>query len=247
MPLIRYSSYINSLVNGAAGDMARPTKFTTMVEFPEYIKKAVDNKVLDVLCKTVVIPTVQMGVLEVKYRGHSVPIKGKVNFDQSLSITFYMDEGHVLRRLFVDWLNSMDKFFPYKRSIRGESLSNQISSDAGIDPRMGSLTVNAHNWEESVTMASYSFDGVYPTSVTGPEYATDGVSTAQEFTVSFAYTSYGSVDDSAYDWLGLSTDLLQVNTQNLSRLMKTDETINSPSTGNKVFETQDFFDTFNKG
>ena len=46
----------------------------------------------------------------------------------------------------------------------------------------------------------YRFVNVYPTSVSGPAFSSDTVSSVNEFTVEFAYTTYESSGTGVYNW-----------------------------------------------
>lgn len=178
------ASYVNELIHSAGGNLARPTKFTTNLTIPSKIAGDVSQSDMNILCKTFTIPAVKTEDVDYKFRGHTIPIVGRVVYDHTVSITFILDEAHVLRTVFKNWIESLDT------SILGNiSNASKNLADSNRQDRSSILKISALNWNEDTTVIDYIFTEVHPISVSGPEFQTDGVSSVLECTVEFAFVS----------------------------------------------------------
>lgn len=192
------ATYINTLVNGAGGDLARPTKFRAMFSLLT-AGATVPQRDLDLLTKSFSIPPRKMQTLDFKYKGKSVPVMGPIDVEHTISITFIMDDGHRIRGLFEDWLMSLDVNEDGGVNSAITGLKNSLLSN--YFGTIG-LVIKPLNWEEDTETYSYSFLDIYPTSIGELQYSTDSVSTVQEITIEFAYATYYSAP-SGIDLLGL--------------------------------------------
>ena len=172
-----YGDYVNSTLQEYGGELSRPTKFNMYLTAP----KSIDSTQYDVLCKTIQIPNIKHDDIELKYKGHNLKITGRTNYDQTFSVTFYLDEYHKIRDSIDNWIRMLDP-----KEISGKS------SSASPDNRYGSIKVSARNFNEDFVTYEYQFNDVYPISVSGPEYNTEGVSSVQEITIEFGYSYFVS-------------------------------------------------------
>ena len=198
-----YGNYVNSILHNSGGDLSRPAKFVAMIEVPNVMKSKLSTDVIDILCKTFTIPNIKMEPIEVKFKGHTIPVRGRVNFEQNVSVTFLLDENQSLRQLFKDWIEGLDTRYIGKISETSNKLLEAKKSET-----LGSININALNWDEDIVM-EYKFFGVYPTSVSGPAFSTDTVSSVIEFTVDFAYTTYESNSTGVYNWNNKLGDVIE--------------------------------------
>lgn len=189
-----YGNFANSILHNSGGDLSRPAKFVAMIDVPEVMKSTVPTDTIDILCKTFSIPTIKMETIEVKYKGHTIPVRGRVNFEQTVSVTFLLDENHDMRQLFKNWIEGLDTRYIGKVSEISNSLLNAKKSET-----FGGMNIGALNWDED-TIMEYKFYNVYPISVSGPEFSSDTVSSVNEFTVEFAYTTFESNGTGVYNW-----------------------------------------------
>jgi hypothetical protein len=163
-------------------------------------------KVLDVLCKNVKVPEITNEPIELKYKGHTLKVPGRTNQELSIEITFYLDEFHNTRQLFHDWITAMDdRFYAFS--------SNQAAEMSKVKDYFGSMMLKARDFDETKQEPmNYLFEGVYPTSVSGPEFNSAGTGEINEITVTFSYFRFLSKDttasydelDAIFDELGIS-------------------------------------------
>jgi hypothetical protein len=179
---LNYGQYAVSALNSTGGDLARQTKFNIFITLPskfEHPKKKTFGDKIDILAKTVNIPNIKHDFIDFKYKGHSIPIAARTNFDQGLSITFYLDEVHEIRSVLDEWARSCDQ------TVFGESTNKLNTSE-----RYGSLKIQANNFDDTSVSKGYEFFNVFPTSVSSPEFSSDAQSTVIEITVEFSYSYY---------------------------------------------------------
>ena len=208
-----YGNYLNHTVQEAGGDLARPTKFKVILSVPEKLKEdevKQFSKKLDILAKDFSIPTIKNDIIEVKHKGHSIPVIGRTNFEQTVSITFYLDEPQVLRSILDTWIREIDS------KVLGGNKKYFLTAEP--QERFGSLTIESLNYDENSATRRFKFENIYPISISGVEFHTDSPSSVSEVTAEFAYSHFkvlkgdfdlsnifedlmGSGIDSASDWL----------------------------------------------
>jgi len=179
---------ISSTLSQAGGNFARPTKYSMVLAVPPALRTTFTQE-LDVLCKTVQLPSAVNEPYEIKIKGHSVKIPGRTQQVQEISVTFYVDEKYKVKSLFQDWVQGLDNRSPVPRNSQSQGLVN-----ASKDDKMaiyGEMELIGRDFYESTDKPiSWKFENVYPTSVGEIDYSTNEKDTIIEFTVSFAYSRY---------------------------------------------------------
>lgn len=241
-----YGNYANSILHNSGGDLSRPAKFVAMITVPVIMKSTIPEDNIDILCKTFTIPTIKMEPIEVKFKGHSIPVRGRVNFEQNISVTFLLDEDHKIRQLFKNWIEGLDKRYIGRISGISDRVRNATNKDT-----LGVISISALNWDEDIVM-EYKFYDVYPTSVSGSAFSSDTVSSVVEITVEFAYTTYESTSTGTYNWNNKLGDTIASAGSAALEFLESDETVKqrSDSIGSDANNSlKDFFTNFgfNKG
>ena len=184
---------ISENINAAGGNLARPTKFNALIIPPAILSGGFEEKSFDVMCKTIGVPETVLESMDMTFKGHTLKVPGRVNQMQEITVTFYLDEYHKLRRIFYDWINAMDERSPADKSIRTADLM-----DMGYENPMrkfGDIILIARDFGESMNEPmNYIFERVYPTNVGGVEFNTAGTNEILEFTVTFAFFKYRHYD-----------------------------------------------------
>ncbi len=170
---------IGDALFAAGGNFSRPTRYTAIITLPGLVGSPDDSAMLDILCKSVKIPDISMEPIDIKYKSHTVKIPGRVNQEQQVDCTFYLDEDHHAHQVLTDWIQVMDKYY-------------YDDSDDGVYYQFyGALQLISRDFDESPEkLAIYDFDLVYPTQVSGIEYGANSNSEIHEFTVSFAFARF---------------------------------------------------------
>jgi hypothetical protein len=182
-----YGNYVNNTIQQYGGDLTRPTKFNVVMTLPVKLKdgeKKQFSPKLNILAKSFAIPGIKNDPIEVKYKGHSIPIVGRSNFEQVISITFYLDEPQILRSVLDSWIRDLDKDIIGKNST---SFNHK-----GGEEKFGEILIESQNYNENAATRKFKFINVYPINVGGVQYNTDSPSTITEITVDFAYSYFES-------------------------------------------------------
>jgi len=164
----------------AGGNFARATKFSILLTPPNELSQ-ISGKTFDVLAQEVQIPDINMEAIDIILKGHTVKIPGRVQQDQTITVTFLLDEYHILRKLFADWIGAMDDRYYGTKSPEASNLYKSNN-------KFGNMIVATRDFEESTNQPmNYIFEGIFPTNVSGPAFNASGVNEILEFTVTFAY------------------------------------------------------------
>jgi len=183
----------NTLKSGA-----RSSKYRVSFAYPSSFNGETSLEDVDILAKTAIAPSKEIGVIEVYNQGRKLPIPGDTVFDNAWTVTFYLTEDHQLRYDMIKWLDSCDLF--QKNIHTGNPL--EVMSDLRLEQldSAGEITAayTLHNsWVSSVGEVSYGdeqqdeigeFDVVFTYSdwVTGTEeYSTYKSKNATENATTF--------------------------------------------------------------
>jgi hypothetical protein len=184
---MNYGNYLNNTIQTIGGDLSRPSKFKIIMSLPERLKldevKQFPKK-LDILAKNFTIPAIKNETIEIKYKGHNLPIIGRSNFEQIFTISFYLDEPQVLRSILDGWIRELDK------DIFGKNKNKSYFNHKGNSEKFGNIIIESLNYDENSATRKFEFFNVYPVNVGGIAFSTDSPSNITEITVEFAYSHF---------------------------------------------------------
>ena len=134
------------------------------------------------MCKSAALPSSNVGVIEVPFRGRTVKIAGDRTFD-NWSATFINDKDFKARSYFEKWLNEIN--------------SHQANTAGIIDPTQYGRTVTVKQLEKDDSaggevVRSYKLWYAFPTSASAIDLAYDSNDQIEEFSIEFQY-SYWTV------------------------------------------------------
>jgi len=179
---------VSSLLFKAGKNIARPANYEFNISFPNnYSPLLNEGSNYDILCTSINIPTIKNEILEFKYKGHTIPIKGRSDYEKTLSATFMLDENQLLKKDFETWISALDATY-----INPSADAINMKLDAAKTPPFGSITVYGKGWNGASTMA-YQFDGVFPTSVGSIEFNGETQSTVLNISIEFAFATMKSI------------------------------------------------------
>ena len=182
------SDLIQNKMNLVLGDLARSAKFKCQIFPPKSVKfKPVNSngeitsspeisQYLDYFCYAASFPGQTAEAREFKYFGKTIPIPGDVQQTQKWTATFYNDEFHNVRKLFLDWMNSNQTFV--------SSNPKQIRSE------LTSIHIYQLNYEMESEIAVYSMWNCFPTNISDIEVSYDSVNQVETFTVDFSFSHF---------------------------------------------------------
>tara|TARA_Y100000592_G_scaffold35649_1_gene56607 strand:- start:186 stop:713 length:528 start_codon:yes stop_codon:yes gene_type:complete len=163
---------INDFKAKLAGGGARPNQFKVTMPFPGYAQVGGEIEDLAFLCTATSIPAMNIGNVNVPFRGRQIKIAGDRTFD-TWSITVLNDTDFKLRNAFERWQNGINNM------TDNEGLSNPV--DYQVDAFIDQLDRNGN------TLKSYTLRGAYPVTLDdiALNYATNDE--IESFGVTFQY------------------------------------------------------------
>lgn len=185
-------TYIQNLLNGALGDGARATKFDCDIIFSN-AQLFPDKDTMRTLVKSTNMPGKNHDIIDFKYKGRSIPLKGQVKYNQSWECTFYLTEDHKLKNAFEVWLEALDQKHNYindTSAIAGLDATQAAHGNAIAIDYTSTVHLFQRNFDNSQITAQYYLRNVFPIAISDVTYSADAVGQVQEFTVTFAYSYY---------------------------------------------------------
>jgi hypothetical protein len=180
------SSVIQNLLDNTLGDGARSSKFecSIIVTPPSLFR---DGKEITILTKTSQFPGKSHDVIDFKFKGRTIPIKGQTKYDNTWSCTFYLTENHMLKKTFEDWIESLDQ----QHNFSEPSFSvDEAQTYNDTDGYVTNMTIDQLDFDGKDTTAVYTLYNVMPKSVSGIDVDYSAVGQILEFTVEFSYSHY---------------------------------------------------------
>ena len=170
------SSFLSKVSQGV-----RPNMFEVSIQFPD-TARAEDTEIVTYMCKSAALPSSNVGVIEVPFRGRTVKIAGDRTFD-NWSATFINDKDFKTRSYFEKWLEQIN--------------SHQANTAGIIDPTQYGRTVTVKQLEKDDStggevVRSYKLWYAFPTSASAIDLAYDSNDQIEEFSIEFQY-SYWTV------------------------------------------------------
>ncbi|NQU33997.1 MAG: hypothetical protein HQ521_12245 [Bacteroidetes bacterium] len=181
------SSVVQNLLDAALSDGARASKFECQINFkdaalfPEDVKMHV---------KTSQFPGKTHEVIDYKFKGRTVPLKGQVKYDTTWSCTFYMDENHKLRSAFLNWIESLDQVHNIEQLHPKVEAAQKTNSIEGYNSMLQIFQLNFAGESKDKYMAKYDLYNAFPKSVSAVDVDYSSVGSILEFTVEFAYSHF---------------------------------------------------------
>ena len=163
---------INDFKAKLAGGGARANQFKVTMPFPGYAQVGGEIEDLAFLCTTAQIPAMNVGLVNVPFRGRQIKVAGDRTF-ADWSITVLNDTNFKLRNAFERWQNGINNM------TDNEGLSNPV--DYQVDAFVDQLDRNGN------TLKSYTLRGAYPTEVGSIELSYSENDAVETFGVTFQY------------------------------------------------------------
>lgn len=179
------SSVVQNMLENVIGDGARATKFDCMINFNGTGLFAAENDIY-ALVKTSQFPGKSHEVIDLKFKGRTIPIKGQTKYDNTWTCTFYMTEDHALKVAFENWIESLDQVHNIKR-VDSDVYNAQQANNSGYAGMMHIAQADFHGSEQCVL---YTLNHCFPKSVSAVDVDYSDVGKITEFTVEFSYAYY---------------------------------------------------------
>jgi len=179
------SSVVQDILENVIGDGARSSKFDCIINFNNTGLFTAEKDIY-ALVKTSQFPGKAHEVIDLKYKGRSIPIKGQVKYDNTWSCTFYLTHDHALKTAFENWIESLDQVHNIKEvsSAVVQAQRQNLDNYAGI---MNIAQMDFHGSQECVLYTLYH---CFPKSVSAVDVDYSDVGKISEFTVEFSYAYF---------------------------------------------------------
>lgn len=158
------------------GDGARSAKFRTQILVPDELLGDFKGSDLDFITKSASFPSFEVQTTDIKFKGRSIPIPGIQEYSKKATFTFYNDENHTIRKVFLDWMN--------------RSQTHRFDNSIQLDPKFISVHLFQLNYELDKDTVAYSLFNAFPTSVSEIDVSSDTQSEVETFTVDFSYSHF---------------------------------------------------------
>lgn len=176
------ANVIQTMINSALGDGARSTKFDCIIGLDTFSS---GSKMLSAVVKTSQFPGISNEVIDFKFKGRNIPLRGQTTHGNTWTCTFYLDETHSLKHAFESEIESLD-IHNYSEPI-GTVRSAQRRNSKNY-ARM--MTIVQLDFDGTQQTAVYNLYNVFPKSVSAVDSDYSAVGTVQEFTVEFSYSHH---------------------------------------------------------
>jgi len=173
---------IDDFKANVAADFARPNLFQVDLAFPSGI---INNSSLVNLGKFTVraanLPSSQIGVIEVPFRGRTLKIAGDRTFEP-WTITIQNDSAFSLRSAFELWSSSIQAYNENFTSAAGLGDSDDATGYFA-DMKVHQLARDIKNGEKPKVLKSYKFYNVFPSNIAAIDLDFGNNDAIEEFTV----------------------------------------------------------------
>ena len=173
---------IDDFKANVASDFARPNLFQVDLAFPSGI---INNASLVNLGKFTVraanLPSSQIGVIEVPFRGRVLKIAGDRTFEP-WTITVQNDSNFALRNAFEIWASSIQAYNENFTSAAGLGDADD-SSGYFADMSVHQLARDIKDGEKPKVLKSYKFYNVFPSNIAAIDLDYGNNDAIEEFTV----------------------------------------------------------------
>tara|TARA_B100001996_G_C18636785_1_gene583985 strand:+ start:246 stop:773 length:528 start_codon:yes stop_codon:yes gene_type:complete len=163
---------INDFKSRLAGGGARANQFKVTLPFPGYAVVGGETQQMAFLCKAAQLPGSTVGEVAVPFRGRNLYIAGEREFEP-WTVTVLNDTDFLIRNGLERWLNGVNNMSD------NEGLSNPV--DYQVDAFIDQLDRNGSK------LKSYTFRGMFPTSLSPIDVAYDTNNAVEEFQCTFRY------------------------------------------------------------
>lgn len=181
------ANVVQNMINNVLGDAARKTKFEAIINFGEFSKIFPKNEDVAYLIKTSEFPGRTNSVMDFKYKGQSVPLKGLNEYDHTWSCTFYLTETHQLKKAFEEWMEALEQVHNKYTPSKNVQWAQNVFKNGNYTTQADIIQLDFDGTQKT---AVYQLFNVFPKSVSKVDVDYSSVGTMSEFTVEFSYSYY---------------------------------------------------------
>lgn len=171
-------SNYRKLLEQALNQGARTTKWNVII--PDNGR---NELTLSLLAKDIILPSLGVKEITMKYKGRDIPIAGPVKISNEFSITFMVDQEHRIRKYFEDWILKFDAR-GFQTSVVDSNYESQLKGSIGDERSLyRNITLLQYPFDADIDpetaaspAAQYTFYGCFPTNISEFSYSNDNES-----------------------------------------------------------------------
>ena len=163
---------INDFKAVLAGGGARANQFQVTMPFPGFAAAGGETRVMSFLCRTTNLPGMTLGEVPVPFRGRQLYIAGDRTFE-TWTTTIMNDTDFLIRNAMERWMNAINAL--------SDNSGLENPSDYQVDAFVDQLDRNGG------ILKTYTFRGLFPTSLSPIDLAYDTNNAVETFTCTFRY------------------------------------------------------------
>ena len=163
---------INDFKSALKGGGARANQFQVTLPFPGFAAVGGETRTMSYLCQATHLPGMTLGEVDVKFRGRSLYIAGDRTFE-AWTTTIMNDTDFALRNAFERWMNAINAM--------SDNSGLENPADYMVDAFVDQLD------RAGQVIKSYTFRGMWPTTIAPIELTYDGNDAVEEFEVTYRY------------------------------------------------------------
>ena len=175
-------STISDFMSNVQRDFARPNMFQVNLAFPAFFKNRGELARLGALtCRAANLPSSQIGVVEVPFRGRQLKIAGDRTFEP-WTITVMNDQGFILRSAFEQWASSVQAYQENFTSAAGLGDADDATGYFA-DMKVHQLARDVKSGNKPKVLKSYKFYNIFPSAIAAIDLDYGNNDAIEEFTV----------------------------------------------------------------
>lgn len=176
------ANVVQTMINNALGDGARSSKFDCIIGLDSFKG---GSKLISAFVKTAQFPGISNEVIDFKFKGRNIPLRGQTTHGQTWTCTFYTDEMHSLKLAFEAEIEALDAhLYDHTSSMVNAALARKSKKYTST------LTIVQLDFDGTQQTAVYNLYNVFPKSVSTIDSDYSEVGKIQEFTVEFSYSHH---------------------------------------------------------
>ena len=176
------NKFISDFKTSLKGGGARPNLFeVTFGNIPSAAGTLVQENFI-MLCKAANLPGSTVASIDVPFRGRIFKVSGDRTFDP-WSITVINDNDFAIRKVMEDWMQHIAQY----KDASGTTEPSTYMANATVQQlsRNSSIVGATSGGGATVVAREYTFQDIFPTSVSAIDLSADSSNAIEEFTVEF--------------------------------------------------------------
>ena len=173
---------IDAFKSNVAADFARPNLFQVDLAFPTELNAAADlSRLGKFTVRAANLPSSQLGVIEVPFRGRTLKIAGDRTFEP-WTITIMNDSAFKLRTVFEKWAASIQAYNENFTAAAGLG-DDDDSTGYFADMKVHQLSRGVKSGDSPTITKSYKFFNCFPSNIAAIDLDFGNNDAVEEFTV----------------------------------------------------------------